>query len=98
MKNIFILFNSSNKNKRYTIKTEKKTIHFGSPLYENYTIHKNIVRKNAYINRHEKNEDWSNPYTAGFWSKHLLWNKPTLNESIKDTEKRFNIKIINSIV
>ena len=51
--------------------------------------------KNAYISRHRVNENWnkSGIKTAGFWSKHILWNKPTIQQSIKDTEKRFNIKI-----
>ena len=33
---------------------------------------------------------------AGFYSKHVLWNKPTLKESIDDINKRFkhlNIKM-----
>jgi hypothetical protein len=37
-------------------------------------------------------EDWNNP-SPGFFSRWLLWNKPSLKASIKDTEKRFNIKI-----
>jgi hypothetical protein len=50
-----------------------------------------------YENRHKKRENWkkSGIKTAGFWSKWILWNKPSLNRSIKDTEERFNIKIIN---
>ena len=30
---------------------------------------------------------------AGAWSMHLLWNKKSLEESIKDMEKRFKINI-----
>ena len=29
-----------------------------------------------------------------FWAHNLLWNKPTLSASIKDTENRFKIKIV----
>jgi hypothetical protein len=34
--------------------------------------------------------------TAGFWSKNILWNKPTLKASIRNAEKKFNIKIKNN--
>ena len=71
-------------------------VHFGSPEYENF-MHKDEGRKRLYIIRHEKNEDWtkSGIQTAGFWSKHLLWNLPSLTASIRDTERRFGIKIID---
>ena len=53
--------------------------------------HKNEGRKNRYILRHEKNEDWSKSgiNTAGFWSRWLLWNKPSIKESYEDIKKRF---------
>lgn len=70
-----------------------KTIKFGDSNYQDYTIHKDPLRKKLYDSRHKKNENWSDPYTAGFWAKQLLWNKPTLQESIKDIENRFNITI-----
>lgn len=50
-------------------------------------------RKQRYIDRHKKNEKWNDLKTAGAWSKHLLWNKPTLSASIKDMESKFNIDI-----
>ena len=31
--------------------------------------------------------------TPGFWAKHILWNKPSLEASINDTEKKFGLKI-----
>ena len=39
--------------------------------------------------RHRKNEDWTDPKTAGFYAKNTLWNKPTIQVSIKDTNQRF---------
>ena len=33
--------------------------------------------------------------TAGFYSKNILWNKPTINESVKDTNNKFNMININ---
>ena len=54
-----------------------------------YTIHKDEARKNLYLNRHRKREDWGDAYSAGFYSRWVLWNKPTLKESIDDLNKRF---------
>ena len=56
---------------------DNKKIHFGSPTHENYTIHNDDKRKELYIARHRKREDWTKTglNTAGFWAKHILWNK-----------------------
>lgn len=56
-----------------------------------YTIHKDPERKKRYIIRHKKNEHWNDPITAGSLSRYVLWNKPSLRESIKDYKKRFNL-------
>lgn len=57
------------------------------------TIHKIEARRQNYINRHALKEDWSRKgiNTSGFYSRWILLNKPTLEESVKDTERRFNI-------
>jgi len=70
---------------------KQKTIKFGEAGAEDYTIHKDDERKKLYIARHEKNENWtkSGIATAGFWSKHLLWNKKTINASLNDIKKTF---------
>lgn len=89
-----IIKKSSNPDKKFTaIIDNKKTIHFGGKGYEDYTIHKDDERKQRYINRHKKAEDWSNPLTAGFYAKHILWNKKTLTDSIRDTNKKYNVNI-----
>ena len=67
---------------------DKKTVHFGQNASD-YTIHKDIERRDRYIARHQKNEDWNNYSTAGFYSRWITWNKPTVTESIRDTNKRF---------
>ena len=73
----------------------KKSIHFGQAGASDFTIHKDPMRKNRYLDRHSKNEDWNNPLTAGFYARNLLWNKSTLAESIRDTNRIFkNINII----
>ena len=92
-----IITKSANKNKKFDARIDgKKTVSFGSAQHSDFTKHKDPERKRSYINRHKKNEDWSDHTTAGFMSKNLLWNKKTLTESIQDTNKRFkniNIKL-----
>ena len=73
----------------------KKSIHFGAKGMSDFTIHKDPERKERYLQRHSKNEDWNNPLTAAFYATNLLWNKQTLAESIRDTNRRFpNLHII----
>ena len=75
----------------------KKTIHVGQAGASDMTQHKDKDRKQAYMNRHKKRENWgaSGVDTAGFWSKNLLWNKDTLTKSVDDINKKYksiNIK------
>lgn len=88
---------SKRKDKKFDAIIEgKKTVSFGAKGYADYTMHKDPERKQSYVRRHRKNEDWTDPRTAGFYAKHVLWNKPTLQESVKDINKRFkgiNVKI-----
>ena len=100
MTKTYVLQKSSRVSKKFMIIThEEKKIHFGASGFEDYTIHKNDARKNNYINRHQVNEDFSKKgiKKAGFWARWILWNKPTIEDSIKDTEKRFNIKIVSKV-
>lgn len=71
----------------------KLTLLIGQQGAEDFTIHRDLQRKENYIRRHSSREDWSASgiKTAGFWSRWLLWNKPTLRESIKDIRERFSI-------
>ena len=92
------LFKSDRKDKRFKVVLgDGSVVHFGSPEHQNFTIHKDEGRKRLYIIRHSANENWNDIRTAGFWSKHLLWNKPTLSQSIRDIEHTFGIQIINKI-
>ncbi len=86
---------SERKDKKFkAVIDNRKTIHFGSRGASDFTLHKNEVRKQRYIDRHRKNEDWTDPNTAGFYAKHILWNKPTVKGSIKDVNQLFkNIHI-----
>ena len=94
------LYKSSLAGKKYMVKTDTKTIHFGAKNYTDFILSGgDEERKKRYIARHQRNEDWtkSGIDTAGFWSRYILWNKPTITASIKDTEARFNIKIVAHI-
>jgi hypothetical protein len=91
-----IYFSKSNKSdKKYMVQIGNKTVHFGAAGMSDYTHHKDPQRKQRYINRHNKRESWSKSglKSAGFWSRWILWNKPSLQASIADTQRRFGIKI-----
>ena len=101
-KTIVRLSKSNREGKKWMVEIEKpnslktKTVHFGASGMSDFTIHKDWNRWENYKKRHRANENWTKfgIETAGFWSRWILWNLPSLSESIKDTERRFNIKII----
>ena len=68
-----------------------KTTHFGASGYEDYTGHQDLQRKMNYLERHEKKENWNDYMSAGSLSRWILWNKVSLNESIKDYMYRFKL-------
>jgi len=69
-----------------------KTTHFGAKGMSDFTIHKDKERKERYLDRHRKRENWNSFMTAGSLSRWILWNKPTLKASIADYKKRFKLK------
>ena len=71
---------SSRKNSKYMAKLPGgKKVHFGSPKYEDYTIHKDKERRDKYLSRAMKIKNkkgeltYTNPESSNFWSVHLLW-------------------------
>jgi hypothetical protein len=102
---------SDNLKKKMMVHIEgtNKHIKFGSNGLNDYIFQSNYdkehsndmpladLNKKAYIKRHKKRENWNDPNTPGFWSKNILWSKPTLDEAIKYTENKHKIKIINKI-
>ena len=83
---------STKSDKKFTAKIDDKKIHFGDSRYQDFTKHKDPERKKAYLARHKKDKI-NNPNYAGFYSTNLLWNKPTLKESIKYTNEKYNLNI-----
>lgn len=89
------IYPSKRRDKKYVVYDENdRAIYFGAAGYEDYTIHHNLVRRQSYNARHHVRENWNDPSTAGFWAKWILWNKPTIRSSVRDTERRFNIRIV----
>ena len=71
-----------------------KTIHFGDSASKDFTSHNPLERderKRLYLARHRATENWNDPETAGFWSRWILWNKPTIAGSLRDVKARFNL-------
>ena len=72
-------------------KKKTRTTHFGASGYEDYTGHQDLQRKMNYLERHEKKENWNDYMSAGSLSRWILWNKVSLNESIKDYMCKFKL-------
>ena len=89
-----VITKSKKPDKKYDARIDgTKTVSFGQKGASDFTKHKNTYRKERYIDIHKTNEDWNKPgaKTAGFYDKHVLWNKPTLKAGIDDINKRFKI-------
>ena len=91
--NTVIILKSHRPDKKYDAFIDaRKIVSFGAKGYEHFTTHKNEERKERkerYLKRHRTNEDWNDPLTAGFYARWLLWNKETLQDSLKDMNDRF---------
>ena len=93
-----ILIEKSDKpQKKFRATVGNKHVYFGQAGFSDFTLHRNPERKNLHISRHKgMNENWgkSGIETAGFYAKNILWNKPTISESVRDTNKRFGLNIV----
>ncbi len=93
--NVHLMKSPNHKKKFRVIFMNGRTVDFGAANYSNYTIHQNPIRKNHYVNRHRARENWTKAgmYTAGFWSRWLLWSQPTMALAKKLIKKKFNLII-----
>ena len=88
---------SNNVNKKFVAvfynedKKKIKTTHFGSIGMSDYTINNDNTRKELYLNRHKARENWNDFTSAGALSRWVLWNKKTLELSLKDYLNKFNL-------
>jgi hypothetical protein len=73
-----------------------KKVRFGRKGYSDYTLHKDPERMKRYLTRHRSRENWtrSGAKTAGFWSRWLLWSKPSLKAAVTRTSKVIGKKIV----
>jgi hypothetical protein len=94
----FIGLHTSDKpEKKYYVDLEgdtgrKKRVYFGSAGMTDYTKDNALTRddrRRRYLLRHRKMEDWSDPSTAGFWSRWILWEKPTIRAALASVLRRF---------
>lgn len=72
-------------------------VDFGGEGYSDYTIHKDRERMERYLVRHRRRETWTRVgmYTPGFWSRWLLWSRPTFEGAKRLMTKKFGLKIIH---
>ena len=87
---------SQNSDKKYDAIFEypngrTKTVSFGSAGMDDYTLTEDKERRRLYRIRHAKDLETGDPTRAGYLSWFILWNKPTIEASIKDYKKRFKL-------
>lgn len=85
---------SDKPNKKYFIITNQgKKVYFGQAGASDMTQHRDPLRRDRYINRHKKREmkywNKSGIDTPSFWSRFLLWEKPTIAESYNYIKRTF---------
>jgi hypothetical protein len=71
-----------------------KRTHFGLKDGSTYIDHKNKQKKDAWIARHQVRGTFDNFTTASSLSYYILWNKTSLQASINDYAKTFDLDVI----
>ena len=82
---------SSRTDKKYKATANNKTVHFGARGYTDFTKGAGDARRDRYIKRHKKNEDWSkaNLMSAGFLARHVLWEEPTVSGAVQKLNRKY---------
>lgn len=91
---------SKTEGKRYdaiflNAKTNKeKAISFGKKGEKDFIALQDTKMKEFYDFKHQKKEDWKNLMSRAALNKYILWNKNSLEASIKDYKRRLknNVK------
>ena len=91
-----VIKKSTNSNKKYMAifyegNKKIRTTHFGAAGMSDFTKHKDPARKQLYLNRHRKRENWNNFMSAGSLSRYILWGETTLKNSIDVYKKKFKL-------
>jgi hypothetical protein len=85
-----VIQKSSKPGKKYQATDNKgRTTHFGATGYSDFTKNKDEQRRQNYIKRHRKNENWSDIMSAGFLARHVLWEEPTVRGAVEKLHKRY---------
>lgn len=73
---------STRKGKRFQATyASGKVVHFGQAGGQTYIDHGDKMKRAAYLARHEKRENWNDPFSAGSLSRYLLWGDSTNMET-----------------
>ena len=96
MLKLFAIRESEKKTKKFDAvfrdkEGKEKVVSFGQAGADDFTKTGDEEAKRLYLIRHRKNESWDKPMTPGALARWILWNKPTLKESIADYKKRFDL-------
>jgi hypothetical protein len=83
-----VISKSAKTDKRLKANFGNKTVHFGARGGSAFIDHKDQKTKANWEARHRVRERWKDYDSAGSLSKHILWNKPTLQASVTDLNKR----------
>lgn len=75
----------------FMVNDKQKTVQFGYKGSQTFLDHGDEKKRLAYVARHQKNENFNDPLTAGSLARWINWNKTTLSASIADFKKRFNL-------
>lgn len=67
---------------------DRKT-RFGSYGMDDFTKTGDEAQRARYRSRHAKDLQTNDPHRAGYLSYYVLWNLPTIQESVKDFNRRF---------
>ena len=68
-----------------------KVVSFGQRGASDFTLHKDVERRDRYLARHGK--DPRSIRTAGGLARDILWSKPSLPEAVRYAEKKHGFKI-----
>jgi len=68
------------------------SVHFGQAGANDYTRTHDDEAKEMYINRHQKNENWNDPFSAGSLAYHLLWSEKSMAKAYNKYLARFNLQ------
>ena len=69
----------------------QKTTKFGASGMDDYTITHDKEQRDRYRRRHAKDLKTGDTTRAGFLAWYILWNKPTIEASIADYRRKFNL-------